>query len=83
MGCRAFDGEGVVSLRALCAVSHCLLVTEDDALFTGGFGTMGALCNGEVRLQPHSHTATQPHSHTAVMQPAPLCSSSVPVRGRC
>jgi len=27
--------------------SHCLLVTKDDALFTWGFGTMGALCNGE------------------------------------
>ena len=27
--------------------SHCLLVTDDDALFTWGFGEMGALCNGE------------------------------------
>eukprot|EP01052_Picozoa_sp_SAG31_P005168 SAG31_NODE_223_length_19859_cov_14.949899_15_plen_310_part_00 len=30
-----------------CGDSHSLLVTDDGALFTWGFGDMGALCSGE------------------------------------
>ena len=51
--------------------SHCLLVTKDDALFTWGFGTMGALCNGEdddvdvplVRAAPSPFYANLDHQH--------------------